>query len=83
VGIPRSLRDFQARWESRVYDFSTSRLFHSPSRAAFCVLQRHSFRTVMPQTLGAVSQTEGFVQVLVHRHDAAGQRRSPAHRLNL
>jgi hypothetical protein len=35
VGIPRSLRDFQARWESRVYDFSTARLLHSPSRAAF------------------------------------------------
>src|SRR5262249_22059054 len=28
VGIPRSLRDFQARWESRVLDFSALRLFH-------------------------------------------------------
>jgi len=30
VVIPRSLRDFQARWESP-QDFSKERLFHSPS----------------------------------------------------
>ena len=39
VGIPRLLRDFQARWESRVLDFSTSRLFHSPSRRGFAFCQ--------------------------------------------
>ena len=30
MGIPRGLRDFQAGWESRFFDFSTPRLFHSP-----------------------------------------------------
>ena len=29
VGIPRCLRDFQARWKSRHLDFSTERLFNS------------------------------------------------------
>ena len=30
MGIPRSLRDFQAEWKSLFLDFSTERLFHSP-----------------------------------------------------
>jgi hypothetical protein len=29
-GNPAGLRDFQAGWESRFFDFSTPRLFHSP-----------------------------------------------------
>ena len=37
----------------------------------------------MPQTLGAVSNRESSVQVLVHSHRAAGQGGSPAHRLDL
>jgi hypothetical protein len=32
VGIPRSLRDFQARGKSRLFDFSTERLFNSGQR---------------------------------------------------
>ena len=35
MGIPRFLRDFQARWKSLLLDFSTERLFHSLSPRAF------------------------------------------------
>ena len=83
VGIPRTVRDFQARRESRLLDFSASCLFHSPTRADFFFLQRFSCRTVMPETLGAVRDRESSVQVLVHRHSAARQGGAPAHRFNL
>lgn len=84
VGIPRCfLRDFQARLESRFLDFSALRLFHSPTRADFCFLQSHSFRTVVPETLRAVSDRESSIQVLVHRHRAARQAGAPAHRFDL
>jgi hypothetical protein len=36
VRVARFLRDLQARWKSRVWDFSTERLFHS--RFAGCVV---------------------------------------------
>src|SRR6201987_5461331 len=83
VGIPRILRDFQARRESRFLDFSALRLFHSPTRAYFFFRHRHSFRTVVAETLGAVSNRESSVQVLVHGDRTAGQGRTPAHRFNL
>ena len=35
MGIPRFLRDFQARWKSLLLDFSTERLFHSLRRECF------------------------------------------------
>ena len=35
MGIPRPLRDFQARWKSLLLDFSTERLFHSLCRQRF------------------------------------------------
>ena len=83
VGIPRSLRDFQARRESQFLDFSALRLFHSPPRADFFVFQRHSFPTVVAETLGPVSNRVSSIQVLVHRHRAPSQRRTPAHRFKL
>src|ERR1700752_4612838 len=46
-GFRVSLRDFQARCESRVWTFPTSRLFHSSSRRRFAFHQG--------RTLGAVS----------------------------
>ena len=83
MGIPRGLRDFQAKRESRFLDFSALRLFHSPLRADFSFLQRPSFHTVVPQTLGPVSNGECSVQVLMHGDRAARQGGAPAHRLNL
>src|ERR1700739_3076117 len=82
VGIPRSLRDFQARRESRFLDFSASRLFHSPKRADFLLLQWHSFPTVVPETLGTMSNRESSVQMLMHDDRAPGQRGAPAHAFN-
>jgi hypothetical protein len=82
-GNPALFAGFPSEAESRFLDFSASRLFHSPTPADFCFLQRHSFRTVMPQTLGAVRKGESSVQVLVHRHGASRQGRPPPHRLNL
>jgi short subunit dehydrogenase len=83
VGIPRCLRDSQARRESQFLDFSALRLFHSPTRADFSLVQRHSFRAVMPQALRAVSNGEGSVQMLMHLHTAASQGGAPTHRFNL
>ena len=40
MGIPRTLRDFQARWESRLLDFSTARLFHGLAGRQFRVEDR-------------------------------------------
>ena len=64
-------------------DFSASRLFHSHTRTDFLFLQRHSFRTVMAETLGAVSNRERSVQVLVRGDRTASQGGTSAHRLNL
>jgi hypothetical protein len=63
VGIARILRDFQARRESRFLDFSALRLFHSPLRADGCSLYRRSFRTVAPETLGAMSVVIRFASL--------------------
>jgi len=59
------------------------RLFHSPTRRDFLFCQEHSFRTVAPEMLGAVSNSESSVQVLVHGERASGQGGAPAHRFNL
>src|SRR6201997_324799 len=83
VGIPRCLRDFQARRQSRVFDFSALRLFHSRTRADFFFVQRHSFRTVVPETLGAMGKGESSVEVLVYAHRAPSQGGAPTHRFNL
>jgi len=61
VGIPRSLRDFQARWKSRLLDFSTSRLFHSWARRVFgcakgSTLGGVTSQPVRPEALGVLGQ---------------------------
>src|ERR1700730_3242424 len=44
------LRDFQAGWESRFFDFSSPRLFHSPSRRHFfCCLRSRDLSRHRPQ----------------------------------
>src|SRR6266576_6776849 len=82
VGVPRSMRDFQAGWESRFWDFSSPRLFHNPWRRRF-VLQQLSFRAIAAQALRSVSEGERSIQMLVHPHRAARQGRSPTHRFDL
>src|SRR2546429_1584446 len=83
VGIPRLLRDFQARWESRVLDFSTSRLFHSPSALRFVVCQGRTLGAVSAQPVRSMGEAVASVQVLMDGHGAARQAGSPAHRFNL
>src|SRR5882724_5693283 len=63
VGIPRGLRGFQARWESRLFDFSNERLFRGSSRPRF--VQQQPFGVVTGQWLGSVGQGEGSVQMLM------------------
>ena len=81
MGIPRTLRDFQARGESRLFDFSTARLFHSPSHRHFCRALRHPFGRVASQQVRPVGEAESSIQVLMHRDLAA--RRDAAERLVL
>src|SRR5438309_7173163 len=83
VGIPRTLRDFQARRESRRYDFSWERLFHGRSRRHFGRCQGRALRRVSSQTMRPVCQTQRSIQVLMHDHLATRQRGSPAHPLDL
>jgi hypothetical protein len=79
VGIPRTLRDFQARRESRLYDFSSERLFHRPARCRIGRLEGGTLRGISSQAMWSVGQAQSSIQVLMHHHRAARQRGSPAH----
>src|SRR5271165_6438030 len=83
VGIPRCWRDFQARGKSRLWDFSTARLFHSVGRRVFVYVEGHTLGAIASQPMRPVGKTDRTVQVLVNHHGAAGQRASPLHPLNL
>src|SRR5436853_6958679 len=83
VGIQRLLRDFQARWESRVLDFSTSRLFHSPSALRFVVCQGRTLGAVSAQPVRSMGEAVASVRVLLAGHGAARQPASQATRFNL
>src|SRR5665213_1781992 len=83
VGIPRGLRDFQARWESPLLDFSTERLFHGLCRLHSNWHQGRSLSRVVSESMWSVGQGEGCIQMLVHGHRAAGQGAAPADRLAL
>src|ERR1035437_9272068 len=77
VGIPRCLRDFQARWESRFLDFSTERLFNS----LLCrpLRNRLTLTGISPQASWSVGDAEGAVQMLVNDDIASSQSRSEEH----
>src|SRR5450759_6033720 len=83
VGIPRTLRDFQARWESRFLDFSSARLFHGLAGRQFPVENRTAALVIATEAVGPIAEAQGPVQVLVCNHGAASQRAPPAHRLDL
>ena len=76
------LRDFQARGKSRLFDFSTERLFNSCQR-------RGSFRDgfslagVTTQPLRSVSNAQRSVEVLMDRDRASSQRAAPVHFFDL
>ena len=81
--IPRSLRDLQAGWESRLFDFSTPRLFHGLSLLLCDRCQELSLRVVVSDTVCSDRQCDGCIQMLVHDHLAAGHGASPDGRLDL
>src|SRR5271166_1409474 len=83
VGIPRSWRDFQARWESLLWDVPTARLFHSVRRRVFVCVEGHTLGAITSQPTRSVGEADGTVQVLVNQHGAAGQCPAPLHPLNL
>src|ERR1700680_4165837 len=75
VGIPRRVRDFQAWWERLPADFSTARLLHS--RLSIAAAPRPTFGRVAPHTMRPIAQAQRAIQMLMYRHGAAGQHRSP------
>src|SRR5579863_254687 len=81
VGIPRTLRDFQARWKSRSLDFSTARLFNRRRCRSFH--DRCSLAGVMPQPSRSMGHAQSPIQMLVNDNRAAGQRASPADLVDL
>ena len=83
MGIPRGVRDFQARWESPFLDFSTERLSHSFGHWQIGLREGRAVGCVVSQPVRPVGHAEGPVEMLMHRYHAAGQRRSPADWLNL
>src|ERR1035437_6964913 len=68
VGMPRLLRDFQAKWESRVLDFSTARLFPGLAGRQFRVEDRTAALVVATEGLRPIVEAEASVQVLMHGH---------------
>jgi hypothetical protein len=72
VRIPRSLRDLQVWRESRLFDFSTTRLFHGLGLLFGERRQELSLRAVVSDTVS--SDCEGTPSVLVAsvetKHDA-------------
>src|SRR5438270_8773141 len=76
VGIQRLLRDFQARWESRVLDFSSSRLFHSPSALRFVVCQGRTLGAVSAQPVRSMGEAVASVQVRSEEHTSELQSQS-------
>src|ERR1700691_2167417 len=83
VGIPRTLRDFQAWWESRLFDFSTMRLFHGLAGRNFRIEHWNAALVVATEGVRPIAEAQGSIQMLVHHHRAARQGASPAHRLDL
>src|ERR1700684_4526789 len=76
VGIPRFGRDFQARWESLLCDFSTARLLHSLLPIA--TDPRQTLGVVAPHAMRPIAQAQRSIQVLMQGHRATRQRGSPA-----
>src|SRR5439155_17304070 len=82
-GNPAVLRDFQARWESRFLDFSSARLFHSPSRRLFICSPGLTLCAVSAQPMRSVRQADRSIQMLMQGYRAVRQAGSPTHRFDL
>ena len=72
VGIPRGLRDFQAKWESLLLDFSSSCLFHSPSRRYFGWREGRALGRIVAESVRSVRDRQSSVQVLM-KHDVTAR----------
>ena len=83
VGIPRLLRDFQAEWESWLFDVSTPRFLHSPGALRFVVCQGRALGAVSAQPVRSVGEAESSVQLLMHSDAAPRQAAAPSHRFDL
>ena len=81
--IPRGLRDLQARWESRCYDFSISRLFHGLDLLFSERRQELSLRAVVSDTVSSDGEGKCCVQVLMDDHLASGHGAAPFGRFDL
>ena len=63
MGIPRTLRDFHAGWESRLLDFSTPRLFHGLAGRQFWVEDRTAALVVATEGVRPIAEAQGSIQV--------------------
>src|SRR6266566_834457 len=73
-------------WErgiSRFLDFSSARLFHSPSRRLFICSPGLTLCAVSAQPMRSVRQADRSIQMLMHGYRAARQAGSPTHRFDL
>jgi hypothetical protein len=83
VRIPRCLRDLQVWWESRLFDFSTIRLFHGLDLLFSERRQELSLRAVVSDTVSSDDEGECCVQMLMDDHLASGHGGAPLGRLDL
>ncbi len=83
VRIPRCLRDLQAGWESRVFDFSTPRLCHGLDLFFCRRRQQLSFRAVLSDAVSCDGEGQCLIQVLVDDDLASGHGGAPFGTLNL
>ena len=75
--IPRCLRDLQVWRESRLFDFSTTRLFHGLDLLFGERRQELSLRAVVSDTVSSDGEGKCCVQMLMDDHLASGHGTAP------
>src|ERR1700751_2366429 len=82
-GNPAEFAGFPSEAGKSVFGLFRLASFPQPQARRFFALQWHSFPTVVPETLGTMSNRESSVPMLMPDDRAPGQRGAPAHAFNL
>ena len=81
--IARSSRDLQVGWESLLFDFSTTRLFHGLDLVFAQRRKELSFRAVVSDAMSCNHEGQGGIQMLMDDGLASGQGGAPVGTLEL
>ena len=75
--IPRCSRDLQVWWESRIFDFSSTRFFHGLGLLFRERRQELSLHAVVSDTVSSDGEGKCCVQMLMDDHLASGHGAAP------